>query len=211
MGRTSMPGWRSGHSRKLSPRWRGLSEVRASRKIQLASRALDVQVFCPSMCRAFPLHQPRPRAQRGEVGSRAGLGEALAPAVLAGQRPRQEPRLLLRRSQGEQRVADHLEAEIVGAPAGRGAGLGEFFYQHHLLELAEPAAAVLSRPGHAEQAVLMQQAAPAVGERLDLTGRERADALPAWWQVNGKEFPHLDAEKLGLAGVGQVHAASSSI
>ena len=205
-----MPGWSSGQSRKVRPRFPGRAgDVRASRKIQLASRALDVQTFWPSMCQSPPAsaspYQARLGTQRAQVGSRPGLGESLAPAVRAGQHARQESPLLLVRAHREQRVADHLHAEVVGVPSGRRAGLGEFLDEHDLLELAQTAPAVLSRPGHADQPVLMQQRTPSVSERTHLIGRQRADPGPARRQRSGQEGAHLAAERLGLGRVGQVH------
>ena len=209
-----MPGWSSGQSRKVRPRFPGRAgDVRASRKIQLASRALEVQTFWPSMRHSHPslpgapsrLHQARLGAERAQVGSRPGLGESLAPAVRAGQHARQESPLLLFRAHREQRVADHLHAEVVGVPSGRRAGLGEFLDEHDLLELAQTAPAVLSRPGHADQPVLVQQRTPSVSERLHLIGRQRADPGPARRQRSGQEGAYLAAERLGLGRVGQVH------
>ena len=91
IGLISMPGWSSGQSRNEIPRWpRARGSVRASRKIQLARCATEVQTFCPSITQSPP-SSVGPGRQRREVRARPGLGETLAPPVLAGQDARQEP------------------------------------------------------------------------------------------------------------------------
>ena len=78
-------------------------------------------------------------------------------------------------------------------------------HQHDLLELAQPAAAVLGRPGQAEQPVLVQGPPPAGHECGRVVSRQRADPGPVGGQVLGEERPDLRAERLGLGSRAQVH------
>ena len=63
IGRTSMPGWSMGTRSMVMPRCRSASgSVRASRKIQLAVSASDVQIFCPSITHSSSSSRARVRS-----------------------------------------------------------------------------------------------------------------------------------------------------
>ena len=206
MGRTSTPGWSMGQSRKLMPRCLGASgSVRQSTKIQLADWPAEVQIFWPLMTHSSPSRTAR-QPRLTEVGAGVGLGVALAPDVGAVDDAGQEVRLLLVGADGEDGVADHLDAErVVGAARG-GAGLLELLGEDDGLELAQAAAAVLARPRRGQVALLGQQGPPGGVEVGDggLVG-EGADAGPCGREVLGQEGLDLLAVRLGLGGIGGLH------
>ena len=133
IGRTSMPGWSIGQSRNVMPavtsrRRVGAGEQEDPRRIAGQRRPDLLAVDHPLVAVGH-----RPGRQRGQVGTGVGLRVALAPAVGARQDPREEPASLLLRAPAQQRVADHLDPEVVVRRAGRHPGTGELLGQHDLL------------------------------------------------------------------------------
>src|ERR1700729_1895414 len=205
IGLISMPGWSSAQSRRVRPRFPGRAgDVRASRKIQLASRALDVQTFWPSMCQApFSRHAWVRSAPRSDPapGSENPWHQRSAPDSTRGRKRRFCSSVPIASSVLP--IIFTLKLSVlqpVGAPAW-----AVSLEEHALLELAQPAPAVLSRPGHADQPVLVQQRTPSISERTHLIGGQRADPGPARRQRSGQEGAHLAPERLGLSRGGQVH------
>ena len=205
IGRTSTPGVSIGHNRNEMPRCFGtVGSVRASTKIQLAWVANEVQIFCPSITHSSPSSVARVRQAR-EVGARVRLGEPLAPGVLPREDARQEPALLLLGPPLQERVAHHLHGDGVAGRAERHHRPRTLLHQHDLLQLAHAAAAVLGRPGQAEQPVLVQGAPPAGDELGRFVGRQRADTGPVGGQVLGEEPADPGPERLGVGGGAEVH------
>ncbi len=159
-----------------------------------------------------PLLQAGAGAHRGEIRAGRRLGEPLAEPDLAGQQPGQVARLLLVGAPAKQRVAEHLQAGRLErlAPEGQ-PGPGELLDEHDLVQLGKPAAAVLDRPGDAEQSAPVQDRAPAgyevLGRRL---GPDRADAAPVRGQLFRQDLADLGPERLRLGGVSHVHGGSQS-
>ena len=207
IGRTSTPSWSSGTSRKDSPWCR--SEPGSVRQITNAhwlKCALDVHTFWPSITHSSPVEAGL-GLHVGQVGAGVRLGVALRPQLLDGHDLRQEPLLLLVGAEGHQRRAEQLLAEVVDPH--RRVGPGVLLVEDHLLDQAQPAAAVLLRPADAGPAVLGQQPVP--GEPLVVRlvvapgTAEAAQRGPLAGQVLLEPGPHLGAERLVLVGVGQVH------
>ena len=138
---------------------RASGSVRARRKIHVASAAERgpdlLTVDHPLVAVA-----DGPGRERGEVGTRVGFGVALTPAIVAGEDAREEAAPLLLGAPAQQRVADHLDPEVVLRRAGRHPRPGELLGQHDLLTLGEPAPAVLPWPRDREESVFVQRAAP---------------------------------------------------
>ena len=105
----------------------------------------------------------RLRLQRGEVGARLGLGEALAPDLLGGEDRLQVALLLLVGAVGDDDRAAHRQAEHVGR-AGRFLAR-RLADEDRLLDQRRAAAAVLLRPGDPGPAGLVQLAAATRGGR----------------------------------------------
>ena len=124
----------------------------------------------------------RARLQRGEVGAGLGLGEALAPDLLAGQDRLQVALLLLLGAVGDHDRAAHRQAEHVGG--ARRLLAGRLADEDRLLDHRRAAAAVLLRPGDPGPAGLVQLVLPlaAEGHHLVETGlraRGRGGSPPA--------------------------------
>ena len=146
----------------------------------------------------------RRRLQAGEVGSRVGLAEALAPAHLAAEDLRQEVLLLLLGPPLQDRRPDERVAEEVGAH--RRLGPGELLGEHDALHRRQALAAVLLGPRGADPPAAVQLLRPlGVEPRPLLVGHLEALVEPAGRQVVLQPGPDLLAERLGLGGVGQVH------
>ena len=106
IGRYSTPGPVNGISTYESPAcFSAATSVRHSRNIMVARDAPEVQTFCPVMTISSPSMTPRVSTD-GQVAPVAGLGEALAVHVGAGDDPRQEPGTLLGRPVHDHRRAD---------------------------------------------------------------------------------------------------------
>ena len=104
-GRISTPGSLHRRQEVRQARVLGhLGSVRASRIAQSALCALDVHTFCPLTTHVVAVPD-RAGAHAGQVRSGAGLGEELAPDLLAGPQRAQESLLLLGRAEGEDRWA----------------------------------------------------------------------------------------------------------
>ena len=117
--------------------------------------------------------------QRGEVAPGPRFGEALAPAVVTTEDPRQEPPLLRLGAPPQQRAAEHLDTERVVVSHGRDAGTGELLHQHDLLAPAEPGSAVLRRPRDPQQPVGRQRGTPLLDETVGFAPvGDRAEARP---------------------------------
>ena len=161
-----MPGWSIGHEqeRDAAVLRRADGSVRASRKIQLASRG---QRGPDLLAVDHPLVavEHGTRGERAEIGAGVGLGVALAPAVLAREDARAGSGAVCSSVPHRNSVLPTILMPKVsyGAPGGN-AGPGELLGQHDLLELGQPAAAVRPRPGDAEEPVL-EQRAPPLGRR----------------------------------------------
>ena len=98
--------------------------------------------------------------ERSEIGTRVRFRVALAPAIGTREDAREEPPSLLLGAPAQQRVADHLDPEVVLRRAGRHPRAGELLGQHHLLALGEPAPAVLAGPRDGQESMFVQRAAP---------------------------------------------------
>ena len=129
------------------------------------------QTFWPLTTHSSPSRTARVFAP-GKVGPAAGLGEALAPDLLAGQQRREIALLLLVAAPGDDRRAGHAEpdaADVVRRTDSRG-----LLEEDALERVRRPAAAVLLRPGQADVAGVVQRAAPRPGFCLVLpTDRRR--------------------------------------
>jgi hypothetical protein len=146
-------------------------------------------------------------AEVAEVGAGVGLAVALAPQVLTREDARQEVALLLLGTPLDDRVADHLDAEHVVGPTAWDAGLLELLGQDHVFERREVRAAVLLGPGDTEVVVLVQRAAPVLGELVGGVVVEGTDPLPVRRQVLGQEGLHLLPVHLGLGRIMHVHTS----
>src|SRR5262249_51769006 len=102
----------------------------------------------------------RARAQRGEVGARAGLREALAPDLVAAEDLGHVPRLLLRGALRDQRRPAVQESDEVHADVRR-PGARDLLVVDELLGEREIAAAVLARPVDPRVAGVEEPALPA--------------------------------------------------
>jgi hypothetical protein len=122
----------------------------------------------------------RPGAYRGQVGTGAGLGEALAEDHVTGEDQRQVAGLLGRGAVPDDARADHVEPDRVGVLgcAGRRALLGV----DRLVGGAEPTAAVFGGPGDPGVSGGVQGLAPGpqlLGfELLGVAGDVRAEPAP---------------------------------
>jgi len=99
-----------------------------------------------------------PRLDAGQVGARRGLGEELAPDLVAVQHRAEVALLLLLGAVGDDRRAEHADADDV-EDAGQ-LRAGELLGEDDLLERAEALTAVLLRPGNADEPRLGELALP---------------------------------------------------
>ena len=90
IGRILMPGWRTGTSRQDRPRWRSApGSVRASRKHQSAMCAIEVHIFCPSMCHSPSRNDARvrrPARSEPAPGSEYPWHHSSVPAAIPGRK-----------------------------------------------------------------------------------------------------------------------------
>ena len=122
IGRTSTPGWCMSMMNAVRPLCFGASgSVRASSRPKRALCAIDVQIFEPFTIHSSPSRTALGR-EPGDVGSRAGFAEQLAPDLLGGEDRAQEPLLLLARAAGDDRRAAHADAHRVADPRVATAG-----------------------------------------------------------------------------------------
>jgi len=89
-----------------------------------------------------------PGTQRGQVRTRLGLGEALAPDLPGVQDRRDVPLALLLGTEAQQRRAKHVEPDDVDEL--RRAGTGQFLVDHDLLDRRSAAATELPGPSPAD-------------------------------------------------------------
>ena len=186
------------------PRWRGSSGIGADEQL---AEVGDLRVGRPELVAGDDVVVAiahRTRTQRREVGSGAGLGEALAPHVFAPEDARQVPGPLLGRAlggdgrtgvQGADEVAAHVRC-------ARPFGLLE---EDQLLGGARTASAVLGRPGDACVAGVLQPALPGgvVGTLggpvvVGRFGFQRGQLL-------GEPLTHLEPERLLLGRLLKSH------
>ena len=144
----------------------------------------------------------RARLERGEVGAGVGLGEALAPDLVAGEDRPEEPVLLLARAPDHQRRAAEQDAQHVGRE--RRPGAAELLEEDRRLGQRRAAPAVLGRPVDRRPAALvhpaLEVAPPGV---VGLLVRRLRPGI-----VGGEPVAQLVAEgELGLRE-GQVHRAT---
>jgi hypothetical protein len=98
--------------------------------------------------------------QGGEVGAGAGLGEPLAPDLLASKDPREVPVLLLRGAFGDKRRPGVEEPDEVHADV-RGAGAFGLLQKDQVLGWGSAAAADLARPIDAGVSGVVEHPLPA--------------------------------------------------
>jgi hypothetical protein len=151
-------------------------------KIMFASRARDVHTFCPVI---------------DQVGAVVRLRVTLTVEILAGDDPRQEPSLLLRRPVGHDRRADE---DLAQPPVDAGnAGGMAFLVEDGRLHRGEAPPAVFLRPLGADQLLLQQPPLPR-GEQRILPGLDAL--LPALGAAHARrapvgEFPQSVGRGLG--------------
>ena len=178
--------------------------VRASRKIQFASRARDVHTFWPSITHWSPSSTARVDSEARsdpEPGSEKPWHQRSSPLRIRG---RNAPLLRLG-PPPQQRAAEHLDAERVVVAHRRHAGPGQLLDEHDLLEPAQPGAAVLLRPRHPEQPVGGQRRPPLLDEPVGFVAiGDGAEALPVRGQVLVEELADPLAEQLGVRRVPRV-------
>ena len=146
----------------------------------------------------------RLRAQRREIGAGLGLGEALAPHVLALEDARKVVRPLRVGSFGDERRAGVHQADEVDADVRR-VGARVLLEVHELLADRQPAAAELGRPGQTGVAAVEQLALPrgvVRAPRGPVAGRRRRSVLRDLALEPGAE---LGAEGFVGVAVAQVH------
>src|SRR5438876_1156830 len=103
------------------------------------------------------------RAQRPQVGAGAGLGEALAPEVLAREQPGEEAPALRLGAVAEDGRADQVDVGAGGRP--RRAHAIERLLQEPALDDGRAPAAVLARPGDRRPAALVELPLPVARDR----------------------------------------------
>ena len=124
--------------------------VRASRRPNAACCAFVVHTFWPESRQEPSSCSLRAGLHAGEVRARGRLGEELAPDLVGGEHRAEVALLLLLGPVRDQRRAEHAHADDVEDP--RHAGAADLLVDDHLLERAEPGAAVVRGPRHRGQA-----------------------------------------------------------
>ncbi len=151
---------------------------------------------------------PRAGLDPGEVRARGGLGEQLAPDLVAVQHRAEVARLLGVGPVADERRAEHAHADRVEDPGH--AGGRDLLVDDDVLDRPEAPAAVLGRPRDAGEAALGQRALPAAPRgdvRAVLVAAARGRRLGA---VLGQPGAHGLAVAGLLRAVAQVHFPSSS-
>ena len=142
----------------------------------------------------------------GQVGAGRGLGEQLTPDLVGVEHGGQVALLLLLGSVGDDRGAEHADADGVENP--RNARRVDLLVDDHLLQRAQALPAVLGRPGDTGEARLGQLALPGAvrGDRLVLVlDRVLAAQDGGFVAVFPKPGANLRAVLGLLRGVVQVH------
>src|SRR5207237_502533 len=103
------------------------------------------------------------RAERAQVGAGAGLGEALAPEVLAREEPAEEARALRVRAVAEDGRPDQVDVGAGGGP-GRARAIERLLEEPALDDRRAPAA-VLARPGDRRPPAVVQLPLPVARDR----------------------------------------------
>ena len=129
----------------------------ASTKIQSAHGPKVVQTFWPFSTKWSPSSDGA-GLERREVAAGAGLAEALAPDLVAGEHGRDEAAALLLAAVVDERRTEQADAERV--QDRRGVGARQLRLEDRLLDLRGAAAAPLGWPVHAEVARLVELALP---------------------------------------------------
>ena len=153
--------------------------VRASSSPKAACWALVVHTFWPDTRQLPSSWRLRARLDAGEVRAGGRLGEELAPDLLAGQHRPEVALLLVLGAVGDQRRAEHADADHVEEP--RHAGAADLLVDDDLMQRAEPLAAVLRGPGDGGEPGLGELALPLAvrGDGLHRPrGRGAAAPLP---------------------------------
>ena len=148
----------------------------------------------------------RARLHRGEVRARRGLGEQLAPHLVAVQHRPQVAGLLLVAAVGDDRRAEHPHADRVEDP--RDARTADLLVADDLLDRAQALPAELPRPGHAREPALGELALPRAprGHHLILVfDRLGARGDRGFRGVLREPFPHLGAIGGLLGSVVEIH------
>ena len=105
----------------------------------------------------------------------------------------------------QQRVAQHLNAEGVVASAPGYTGSRELLGQHHLLQGAHAAAAVLFGPVGRQIPMFEQRLAPCAHELLQLQAIKLTDAHPSLREVGSEERANGATEFFSFDRVGHIH------
>ncbi len=146
-----------------------------SRSVRASSRS-PVAVMRARGPHLLPVHDPRlavgdrPRPQTREIGTGAGLGEQLAPHVLAAQHRAEKALLLLVGAPRDDRRAGHRDADR--EHTGRDVEPGLLLVEDPLLPAGATAAAELLGPGDARPARVVQRLLPRLaGAHVGRVGR----------------------------------------
>ncbi len=146
---------------------------------------------------------------RREIRACGGLGEELAPDLVAVEHRPEVARLLLVAAVGDDRGAEHADADRV-EDAGH-PGAGDLLAADDRLDRAEALSPVLLGPGHPRESTLGELALPraARGDYLILV-LERSGSLEdrRFGLVLFKPAPHLCAIGGLLSGVVEIHVSS---
>ena len=206
-GRTVMPGVFMSTSSRLMPLCFGASgSVRQRRKHQSAMSAWLVHTFWPFTTYSSPRRSALVRSA-GQVGAGAGLGEALAPELVAVHHRTQEAVALRLRAVLEERRPDQVDVGLGGRPWR--AHLVERLVEEPALHHRGAAAAVLARPRDGGPAAVEEPPLPLPGD-LDphrvLDPRPAVVAPPLGRQVALEPVARLVGEGLVGGGEGEVHA-----
>ncbi len=149
------------------------------------------------------------RLHRRQVGARGGLGEQLAPDLVAVQQRRQVAALLLVGAVGDDRRPEHPDADRVEDPGHFRAS--DLLVDDHLLDRAEALAAVLLGPGHTGEPALGELALPGAtgGDQLVLVlDRVRSADDGSFVPVLVEPAAHLRAVCALLGRVVEIHGSS---
>jgi hypothetical protein len=122
-----------------------------------------------------PVDWCRPGGEPGEVGAGAGLGEELAPDLVAPEDGGEEALLLLERSVPPEHRSDELEADDIELP--RQPRPGHLLGEDRLLDEAGPGAAVLTGPRQACPTGVEEDPLPGPGG-VDVVERGRRPVVP---------------------------------
>jgi hypothetical protein len=146
------------------------------------------------------------RAERCEIGARAGLGVSLTPDVVGGEDPRQVSLPLLLGAVRDERRSHHLDAHHADQP--RGPRANHLLVDDGLAHDVGTLAAVLGGPAHGEVARLEHLPLPRLGARDLLRVGRPLDGIVAAvlaGDVRLEPRAHLALEGEFLGRVGEIH------